>query len=130
MSHLQVYLPILGLIICSCASSKNETVEPQKEVQQDQLVGRIATIYPDAGYMLIQRYRNIQPSENTIYYSRNQQGQTHSVSLNEQKLGQFYVADIKDGRFSINDPVFQRTIDSPLQMDMNQSDTPTLENSL
>lgn len=125
MSHLRFYLPILGLIICSCSSTSTAPEESKKEVQQDLLVGRIAALYPDDGYMLIQRYRNIRTTENTVYYSRNQHGEIHSIALNEQKQGQFYVADIKSSNFTINDPVFQRTIDVPLQDDLAQSDTET-----
>jgi hypothetical protein len=122
MLQLRHLLLILGSIICTISCSSTSPEPQKKQPQQDSLVGRIAAVYPDAGYMLIQKYRTIKIDEDTIFYSRNQQGKIHSVVLSEQKLGQFYVADIDSKNFSINDPIFQRTIEDPLQDDATQSD--------
>jgi hypothetical protein len=122
MLQLRHLLLSLGSIICPISCSSTSPAPQKKQPQQDSLVGRIAAVYPDAGYMLIQKYRTIKIDEDTIFYSRNQQGKIHSLVLSEQKLGQFYVADIQSKNFSINDPIFQRTIEDPLQGDANQSD--------
>lgn len=131
MAHLLYHLLILGLIICSNACSPPVQEDIKHEAQHDILVGRIAAIYPDAGYMLIQSYKTIRADENSIFYSRAQSGQIHALSLSEQKLGQFYVADIKENaQFSNNDPIFQRSIEAPSQGDLDQGDRANIKTPL
>lgn len=119
LRHIKL-LPVLGLSICNFSCSSTSEPEVKEVIQQDILVGRIAALYPDDGYMLIQSYRTIRTDINTVFYTRNGQGGIKSIALNEQRLGQFYVADIKGSNFTINDPIFQRSIDEPLQSNVIQ----------
>lgn len=129
MQHLRIFVLISYSILCSVSCHTQPAEIPPKEPSPDLLVGRVAAVYLNDGYMLIQRYRTIKSTENTVFYTRAQDGKIHSITLNEQNLGQFYVADIKEKYFTINDPLFMRTIEPASQANKNQPDTEILKTS-
>ena len=45
-----------------------------------------------------------------------------------QKLGQFYVADLSNGNYTVNDPVFMRDLRNSSEVDANET-TATLLNA-
>ena len=130
MQQLRIFVLISYSILCSVSCGTQPAAPPPNETRPDLLVGRVAAVYLNDGYMLIQRFRTIKTNKNTVFYTRAQDGKIHSITLNEQSLGQFYVADIKEDLFTVNDPLFMRTIESASQADKNQRDTEILDTSL
>lgn len=113
-------------MLCGVSCVQNSPVEKnskEPEVVLDKLVGRVSAIYPKANYMLIQKYRTIDTQADAIFYTRGKNGIISSVKLTEQKLGQFYVADLGTGHYSINDPIFMRILHNDSELNANESDT-------
>ena len=110
MSHASAILlfAVTSLNLSSCFNQS-----PPKLIEkpaQDQLIGRVSSIYESSNYLLVQKYRRFDPSEDAVFYTRNADGATYSIKMTSQRLGQFYVADIESGNFDINDPVFMRDL--------------------
>lgn len=110
---------------CVVSCSQNVPNLPIEEVQIDQLVGRVSTIYPEQNYMLIQKIRSINTESDSIYYTRNAQGQTPQIKLTGQQLGQFYVADFDEPNIKVNDPVFCRNLRKYSEDHANEQDSNT-----
>lgn len=121
-------MKIIGLIICfllpgllmSCADQ--EVKEAEKLVSQDILVGRVASINKQAGYLLIQRYKKFSVSENTIFYTRSEAGTVGGIKVSGQELGQFLAADLVTGEHAIGDAVFMRELVAQQQVNDSELD--------
>ncbi len=108
-------------MICnnSCTTGVHETAEP--EPKNDVLVARVSSVYPKQNYMLVQKYRSINTEIDAIFYSRGTDGSVNSLKMTGQKLGQFYVADLSTGNYTVNDPVFMRDLRNSTQVDANET---------
>ena len=119
--------------LCSISCVQHSPIEKDKkepEAVLDKLVGRVSAIYPKAHYMLIQKYRTINTDADAVFYSRSEAGVISSVRLTDQKLGQFYVADLGSGDYSINDPIFMRDLRNDSEVDAIESDTTSKKTQL
>ena len=121
MRSIKILLLISFSMICNnaCTTGAKEIAEP--EPQNDALVARISSVYPEQNYMLVQKYRSINTEIDAIFYSRGTDGTVNSLKMTGQKLGQFYVADIGEGSFTVNDPVFMRDLRSKEEADADES---------
>ena len=129
--HMRLFTTLLLIslsMICnnSCTSSAPETAKP--EPKNDVLVGRVASVYQKQNYMLVQKYRSFNTEIDAIFYSRGVDGAVNSLKMTSQKLGQFYVADLREGNFTVNDPVFMRHLHNSSQVDANKPTGTQLEN--
>ena len=87
------------------------------EPKNDALVGRVASVYSKQKYMLVQKYRSFNTEIDAIFYSRGTDGSVNALKMTGQKLGQFYIADLSDGDYTVNDPVFMRDLRKSPQLD-------------
>lgn len=110
-------------MLCVVSCAQNKPVKQTKAVVLDKLVGRVSAVYPKSQYMLIQKYRTFSTDIDAIFYSRGADGTISPVKMTEQRLGQFYVADIETGNHAINDPVFMRDLRNSSEVDANKQDT-------
>lgn len=117
-------------MICnnSCTSGALETAEP--EPKNDVLVARISSVYPKQNYMLVQKYRRINTEIDAIFYSRGTDGSVNALKMTGQKLGQFYVADLSNGNYTVNDPVFMRDLRNSSEVDANETTTTLLKSGI
>lgn len=113
-------------MLCTVSCVQNKPVEQQKKISYDKLVGRISAVYPKSKYMLIQKYRTFDTDLDAIFYSRGADGSVSPVKMTEQRLGQFYVADLGDGNYVINDPVFMRDLRNTSEVGADKQDMNTL----
>ena len=117
-------------MICnnSCTPGVQKISEPEPRI--DVLVGRVASVYPQQNYMLVQKYRSFNTEIDAIFYSRATDGSVNALKMTGQKLGQFYVADLSKGNYTVNDPVFMRDLRNSSQVDGNEPTAlPTSSNS-
>jgi len=77
--------------------------------------------------MLVQKYRSFKTDIDAIFYSRGIDGSVNSLKMTGQKLGQFYVADLSNGNYTVNDPVFMRDLRNSSQTDVNKPSGTDLE---
>ena len=130
MWFLTIPLLISLSMICnnSCTTGAQETAEP--EPKNDILVARISSVYPKQNYMLVQKYRRINTEIDAIFYSRGIDGSVNSLKMTGQKLGQFYVADLSNGNYTVNDPVFMRDLRNSSQVDANETTATLLKSKV
>ena len=121
--HLLISLSMICNNSCNTGTSRTKKLDPPSEalVKSDVLVGRVASVYLSKNYMLIQKYRNFATDIDVIFYSRGSNGTVHALKMTEQKLGQFYIADLSDGIYTVNDPVFMRDLGNSTQARANQA---------
>jgi hypothetical protein len=117
MRLLTILLLISLSMICnnSCTSGTPQTTPTKPE--GDALVGRVASIYLEQNYMLVQKYRSFETDLDAIFYSRGVDGSVNALKMTGQKLGQFYIADLSNGNYTVNDPVFMRDLRNSSQVD-------------
>ena len=77
-------------------------------------------MYPKQNYMLVQKYRSFNTEIDAIFYSRGANGSVNALKMTGQMLGQFYVADLSEGNYTVNDPVFMRDLRNSSQVDGNE----------
>ena len=78
--------------------------------------------------MLVQKYRSFETDLDAIFYSRGVDGSVNALKMTGQKLGQFYIADLSNGNYTVNDPVFMRHLHNSSQVDANKPTGTQLEN--
>ncbi|MFC4991137.1 hypothetical protein [Rubritalea tangerina] len=108
-------------VACINACSNSPTPPTEKKAPVDQLVGRVAAVYQNDNYLLVQKYRSFPTDIDAIFYSRGEDGSVNTLTMTGQKLGQFYVADLKQGSYTLNDPVFMRDLRNKSQVDENKA---------
>ncbi|WP_129589563.1 hypothetical protein [Rubritalea profundi] len=80
--------------------------------------------------MLVQKYRRINTEIDAIFYSRGTDGSVNALKMTGQKLGQFYVADLSNGNYTVNDPVFMRDLRNSSEVDANETTTTLLKSGI
>ena len=120
MRLITIHLLISLSMICnnSCTPGVQKISEPEPRI--DALVGRVASVYPKQNYMLVQKYRSFNTEIDAIFYSRGANGSVNALKMTGQMLGQFYVADLSEGNYTVNDPVFMRDLRNSSQVDGNE----------
>jgi len=99
---------LVGLVGCG-NSVVNE--EPVDEVKVDQLVARVASVYEEEGYALVQRYGRVDLEDESILYTLNDVGETSNLKVTGERLGQFLAVDIMSGDPVVGDGVFVRNFE-------------------
>lgn len=115
---ITVLVSALMVCVTSCTPSKPD-IQPEPD-KTDKLVGRVAAVYFKENYLLVQKYRTFDTSGDSIFYSRGTDGSVNSLKMTGQKLGQFYVADLSEDIYTINDPVFMRDLRKTSQVNDNE----------
>jgi len=108
MARCMSSIGLLGLVGCG-----NSVVvdEPVDEVKVDKLVARVASVYEEEGYALVQRYGRVNLEDESILYTLNDVGETSNLKVTGERLGQFLAVDIMSGDPVVGDGVFVRNFE-------------------
>lgn len=111
MTLLPLRLMVVSLcaVLLTCCASKPEPSPQQKkpvDKNQPRLVGRIASIYADRSFVLIQSYGTWEIQSQTILATFGPNGRAANLKVTGEKLGQFAAADIQSGTLEIGDGVY------------------------
>jgi len=102
-------------LLSSCADSEPVEEDKIEEVKLDKTVARVASVNEAAEYVLIQRYGRLIIPDDAILYTLGSQGddvgQSASIKVTGEKLGQFLAADIISGKLMVGDAVYLRIFD-------------------
>lgn len=97
---------------CVLGACADQVVQEKKEtVRQDRVVGRVASVYKDGGYLLIQRYRSVNLGGDKVFYVRGVGNEMSSLKVTGERLGQFIAADILNGDPQVGDAVYERVFE-------------------
>jgi hypothetical protein len=122
----QAFLLAMGLVLCSCATTKKAEEEEKPKPNPPKLVGRIASVPPDRKFVLIQSYGPWDITTGSILTTRGEQDRTANLLFTGEKLGQFAAADIQSGTVERGDAVYSQHFPKPSAGSLPApSETPT-----
>lgn len=117
MGAMVLSLPSCGLFKKWFGSSGGAPVEktltPEEEEAQKtkpQVVGQVASVHLDGGFVLIRRFGTGGLPEGYVYNSQGKDGRTAGLRPTGERLGRFYAADITGGGAEIGDLVVGRRL--------------------
>jgi hypothetical protein len=103
-----------GLLTRSMGSSGGGAEEPAAEEAEQaasiQLVGEVASVHLDEGFVLIRRYGGGRLPQGFEFYTRSPTGDTASLRPTGEQMGRFYAADIAGGVPKAGDVVIGRRL--------------------
>ena len=114
---LLVALLGLGILACGvlgCSGSKGppspEAGNEAPEQAANQVLGEVASVHPDEGFVLIRRYGAGRLPEDAVFNTSGTGGRTASIRPTGERSGRFYAADITDGEPQKGDVVLARRL--------------------
>lgn len=103
-----------GFSSCGPTQPKTEEKPPEKpKAEAPSLIGRVASVPADKGFILIQRYGNWEGSTGQILTTRGPDNRTANIRTTGEKLGEFAAADIQSGTVALGDAVYVHHIPKP-----------------
>ena len=96
---------------------KSETVEMTEEEKKKalekaatQVIGEVASVYPDEGFVLIRRYGGGELPASNVYNTVGPGGRTATLKPTGERSGRFYAADVTAGEVERGDSVVLRRL--------------------
>lgn len=103
---------LLGLLVSACGSGT--APEPEAEGEPPpippRVVGEIASVHPEEGFVLIRRTGLATLPAGMAYSSVGADGRTAALRLTGERLGRFFAADIGGGDPAAGDLVVVRSL--------------------
>ena len=101
---------ILALGMCSCSTLEEDPEDKNDPGKEDisikkQIIGRIASVSSNGGFVLIQKYSAGKMPVNTIIQTSGPDGRTASLKPSGERVRNFFAADIVNGEVQIGDAV-------------------------
>lgn len=94
----------LVLTACGWFDGPEEAVEPEGP----RLVGRIASVHADQGFVLVQGFDELKLGEGLLLTTRGEDDRAASLVVTGERAGRYTAADLKGGSVEVGDPVFAR----------------------
>ena len=104
MHRLLCLLPILCLAACGLFEEEEEKDEPTGP----RLVGRIAAVHEDHGFVLVQGFDELKLGEGLLLTTRGEDDRSASLVVTGERSGRYSAADLKGGQVEVGDAVFAR----------------------
>ncbi len=104
---------LLGWGIPSCAPTPPPKQEEKPKVEAPSLIGRVASVPADRGFILIQRYGKWEGATGQILTTRGPENRSANIRTTGEKLGEYAAADIQSGTVAIGDAVYAHHIPKP-----------------
>lgn len=96
----------LCLFLSSCGwFSEEEEVE---EPSGPQLVGRIAAVHEEHGFVLVQGFNDLKLGVGLLLTTEGEEDRAGSLMVTGERSGRYSAADIKAGQIEVGDAVFAR----------------------
>ena len=76
----------------------------------NQIVGEIASVFPDEGFVLIRRYGGGKLPSDAVFNTSGEGGRTASIQPTGERSGRFYAADVTAGEPKPGDVVVARRL--------------------
>ena len=102
------------LVLLSCATEppgKDEADDSAKTTPQ--LIGRIASVPAEGGFVLIQNFGAAKLPSGTVLTSRGEEDRNANLLVTGESLGQFTAADIRSGQVLTGDGVYSHHVPKP-----------------
>ncbi|MCH7227722.1 hypothetical protein [Haloferula sp. A504] len=98
---------LLCLLLSSCGwfSEEEEEVE---EPSGPQLVGRVAAVHADHGFVLVQGFNDLKLGVGLLLTTQGEGDRVGSLMVTGERSGRYSAADIKAGDIEVGDAVFAR----------------------
>ena len=94
----------------SCSLLKEEPAESTDTAAKPKLVGRIALVPREGGFVLIESYGPWRVPEGGLLSGVGTEGRTSNLVVTGEKLGQHAAADIRSGLAKVGDSVYYRPL--------------------
>lgn len=94
-----------GVGVAACALDEGETAGEEAKPTA-QLVGRVAALPSEGGFVLIQSYGAWSVPEGSTLFSRGPEGRVANLLLTGERLNQFVAADVRSGQVAVGDAVY------------------------
>ena len=104
MRRLLSYALCLFLPACGWFGEEEEVEEPTGP----QLVGRIAAVHEEHGFVLVQGFNDLKLGVGLLLTTQGEGDRTGSLMVTGERSGRYSAADIKSGDFEVGDAVFAR----------------------
>ncbi len=109
-------------LLSSCSLFKDEPVESSGSETKPKLVGRIAHVPADGGFVLIESYGPWRVPDGGLLTGSGSEGRTANLVATGEKLGQHAAADIRSGVAKVGDSVYFRPLGA--EEDGDSTDSP------
>ncbi len=96
----------LILSIAACGWFSDE--EPEPEPEGPRLVGRVASVHADHGFVLVQGFDDVKLADGSMLTSRGEDERSASLLVTGERAGRYSAADVKAGTVEVGDAVFAR----------------------
>lgn len=106
-----VSLLVLCLALPSCGWLSDPADERPETPEGPLLVGRVASVHPGEGFVLVEGFDVVKLQEGRILTSRGQDGRNASLEVTGERSGRYTAADHKAGEVQVGDAVFARPLD-------------------
>ena len=83
------------------------------ETQAPELIGRIASVLADGGFVLIQKLGAKELPGGTVLTSRGTEDRAANLLVTGESLGQFAAADVRTGHVQVGDGVYSHHSPAP-----------------
>lgn len=103
---LRLVIPMLCLALSACGWFSEEESEPEPEGPR--LVGRVASVHGEDGFVLVQGFDDLKLGEGLILTTRGEEDRAASLVVTGERAGRYAAADVKGGTVEVGDAVFAR----------------------
>ena len=94
----------------SGSGSSGDATEEVTGPAASQIVGEIASVFPDEGFVLIRRYGGGKLPSDAVFNTSGEGGRTASIAPTGERSGRFYAADVTAGEPKPGDVVVARRL--------------------
>lgn len=108
-THLLAGLAAAGLLAACATKSEDDGSATTATPAAPQLIGRIASVPADGGFVLIQAYGSAKIPAGTVLTSRGGEKRSANLLVTGESLGQFTAADLRNGHALVGDGVYSHS---------------------
>lgn len=106
----------LALAAAACGGVEPEE-EPPNSAAAPRLVGRVGSVNPAEGFVLVESYGEFSLGEGLLLSGVGGEGRTASLLVTGERMGRFVAADVKSGEVEAGDLVYARPLPDETSVD-------------
>ena len=100
----------IGLcLLAGCAGAGDRDEKPEPESIQRPLMGRVASLHLDEGFVLVETFGQWTLTQGTRLLTLGNEGRSATLVISGERMGRYAAADVKAGELAVGDAVMLRT---------------------